>query len=325
MWQTKRLAKPIVLLALTWALAAETGCMAKSAHTEELPGSDTLPTGTLTGAAGGAGDTVAIVGETRITRRQLLDALLASYGEQTLRTMMLRTAVRLEAQSAGMTVSDAALERELRRASEGYDSVEAFYAARKAQLGMSQEDVREDLTYRLLLEGLAIRGVKVTEADVDRYMDQHMEELAPRSELKLSHIVVSRERDARQLLDRLEQGEDFAALAAAYSQDADTAAGGGDLGWVESDDPFVAPELLEAAAKLDVGEAAGPIRTAVGYELVLVAGRHGGDEGEGEDADAIRAEARRQYALSIAPPLSEVEQSLLDKYGARVLDGALQF
>ncbi|MEK0317737.1 peptidylprolyl isomerase [Cohnella sp. 56] len=322
MRQTKRLAKPIVLLALTWALAAETGCTVKSAHPAEPSGPDSLPTGAMTGAPGGAGDTVAIVGETRITRRQLVDALLDSYGEQTIRTMMLRVAVQKEAEAVGLSVSDEALQRELRKASAGYDSLDAFYAARQDQLGMTREDVRKDLTYKLLLEALAIRGAKVTEADVDRYISEHAEEFASRTELRLSHIVVARARDAERLLDRLGQGEDFAQLAAASSTDADTAQDGGNLGWVALDDPFVDAGLLTAAAKLEVGEAAGPIRTAAGYELVLVSGRRDADE---QDAAALREEARRQYALSVSLPLPQVEQSLLDKYGASVLDGALQF
>lgn len=322
MWQTKRLGKPIVLLALTWALAAEAGCTAKPAHTAEPPGTEPIPSGSMTGAPGGAGDTVAIVGETRITRKQLLDALLNSYGEQTVRMMMLRVAVQKEAESSGITVSEAALDRELRQASEGYESLEAFYAARQEQLGMSREDVRADLTYKLQLEALAIRGIHATDADADRYIEEHPEEFAPRTELKLSHIVVTRQKDAERLLGRLEQGEDFAQLAADNSTDAETAESGGDLGWVESDDPFVAAELLAAASKLEIGEAAGPIHTDAGYEIVLLAGRRNiGDE----DAQAKRDEAKRQYALSVAPSLSEVEQSLLDKYGAKVLDGALQF
>lgn len=322
MWQTKRLGKPIVLLALTWALAAEAGCTAKPAHTAEPPGTEPIPSGSMTGAPGGAGDTVAIVGETRITRRQLLDALLNSYGEQTVRMMMLRVAVQKEAQSAGISIPEDAVDQELRKASEGYESLEAFYDARKQQLGMSREDVREDILYKLQLEALAIRGIEATDADADRYISDHPEEFAPKEELKLSHIVVGRQKDAEHLVDLLQQGEDFAELAAANSQDADTASDGGNLGWVEADDPFIAPELLAAAAKLEIGEAAGPIRTDAGYEVVLVAGRRGAGE---QDAQAAREEAKREYALSVAPPLSEVEQSLLDKYGAKVLDGALQF
>ncbi|WP_217597007.1 peptidylprolyl isomerase [Cohnella sp. GbtcB17] len=322
MWQTKRLGKPIVLLALTWALAAEAGCTAKPAHTAEPPGTEPIPSGSMTGAPGGAGDTVAIVGETRITRKQLLDALLGAYGEQTLRTMMLRVAVQKEAQAAGISIAEDAVDRELRKASEGYESLEAFYDARRQQLGMSREDVRDDILYKLQLEALAIRGVVATDADADQYMTDHPEEFAPKEELKLSHIVVERQKDAEHLLDLLQQGEDFAKLAVENSQDADTAADGGNLGWVETGDPFVAPELLAAAVKLEIGEAAGPIRTDAGYEVVLVAGRRGTGE---QDAQAEREEAKRQYALSVAPPLSEVEQSLLDKYGAKAMDGALEY
>ncbi|MDG0795333.1 peptidylprolyl isomerase [Cohnella ginsengisoli] len=167
--------------------------------------------------------------------------------------MMLRVAVQKEAQSAGISIKEDAVDQELRKASEGYESLEAFYDARKQQLGMSREDVREDILYKLQLEALAVRGIQVTEADVDQYMSDHPEAFAPKEELKLSHIVVGRQKDAEHLVDLLQQGEDFAELAAANSQDADTASDGGNLGWVEADDPFIAPELLAAAAKLEIG------------------------------------------------------------------------
>ncbi|MBB6669594.1 peptidylprolyl isomerase [Cohnella nanjingensis] len=320
MRRTKRLLKPIVLLALTWTLFVESGCTANHSNTPAPPNADPSAI-EPSGAPGTTEEAVAVVDGEPITRRQLVDQLLDSYGEQTLHVLMLRMAVEREAAAEGVVVSDEDVAQELRKMSDGYDSEEQFYAARREQLGMSPEEVRKDAKYRLQLERLAIRTVKVPESEIDRYVREHQEEFNGRVRLNFAHLVVDKRSDAEALLRQLEQGADFSALAARYSKDEETAENGGGLGWVEENDPFVDPDLLSAAAKLDVGETTGPVRTEAGYELVQLIGR---DETRALDPEAARAEAREQLALDQAPPLPELEASLLAKYGAEILDRSLR-
>jgi foldase protein PrsA len=81
------------------------------------------------------------------------------------------------------------------------------------------------------------------------------------------HILLRTEAEARDVLSRLNAGEDFAALASAYSQDEMTRGQGGDLGWFTRDELFT-PELAQMAFSLQVGQIAGPVATDLGYHVV---------------------------------------------------------
>ncbi|MBI3779180.1 MAG: peptidylprolyl isomerase [Gammaproteobacteria bacterium] len=81
--------------------------------------------------------------------------------------------------------------------------------------------------------------------------------------------------DARQKLlhlrERVENGEDFAALARAHSEDTASAASGGDLGWVNPGQ--MVPEFEKAMNALKPNELSQPVRTAFGLHLIQVLGR----------------------------------------------------
>ncbi|MEP6984637.1 MAG: peptidylprolyl isomerase [Chloroflexota bacterium] len=83
------------------------------------------------------------------------------------------------------------------------------------------------------------------------------------------HILLRTESDAKDILTKLTNGEDFAALAAQYSQDETTRERGGDLGWFTSDE-LLTPQLSDTAFKLQAGQIAGPIATELGYHVIQV-------------------------------------------------------
>jgi parvulin-like peptidyl-prolyl isomerase len=73
---------------------------------------------------------------------------------------------------------------------------------------------------------------------------------------------------ANELRNRILAGEDFAALAGAYSDDTGSGANGGDLGWFGKG-RMVAP-FEEAAFSRPVGEVSEPVETDFGYHLIEV-------------------------------------------------------
>ncbi|QJD85883.1 peptidyl-prolyl cis-trans isomerase [Cohnella herbarum] len=307
--------KPLVLLALLATLAMTSGC--KSDAEPAAPGAS----GTIPKAQKADDELVATVGKVTITRGQLLEQLLAAYGAQTLRSMMLQEAVNEEAATLHIEVTDDELEVELRLMRQGYEDEEDFYRAMNEQLGMNREEVRSDARYRLLLEKIALGDITVTQSEIDRYLEEHPDQFLPKEQYQWAQIVVLTDERARQLLALLEEGEDFAELARSNSLDEFTADEGGNVGWIEAGDPFEAPALLETVAMMQVGEVTGPIELDKGYAIVRLDGRR---EIRTKSPDEIASEVRKQLALGKALPIQELEQNLLEKYRAEVKDATLQ-
>ncbi|WP_276357763.1 peptidyl-prolyl cis-trans isomerase [Cohnella caldifontis] len=266
-------------------------------------------------------DAVARIGEKTITRAELVDRLMAGYGAEALRDLLVHEAVRLETGRLGITVNSGELERELRKMSEGYGSEQAFYEAMQEQLGMDREAVRDDAEYRLLLEKLATRDVEIPEADVRRYYEEHREEYGTRRQYRLAWIVTDTKETAEMVLGALEEGTDFASLASQYSTDGATSDHGGEIGWVDEEDPFQDPKLLSAAGQLKVGEVAGPLYIDSGYVVLELKGVQ---TVQGQAYEDVRDEILQQLKLEQAKPMHDLEQSLLSKYGAKVLDPRLK-
>lgn len=267
-----------------------------------------------------AEEAVAVVGGKEITRSELTERLMTGYGAEVLRDLMLREAVAREAASLGAEVTDEELDRELRKMSEGYGSEAEFYSSMLRQLGMDRAAVREDARYHLLLEKLATWDVRIAEADIRQYYEEHPQEFGSRIQYKLSWILLGTKDDSERVLGDLENGADFGDLAARYSLDGVTAEQGGQLGWVDEDDPFQNAKVLTAAGKLEVGEIAGPIQTDLGYAILQLNGKK---TLQGKAYDDVHEEIRRGLAMAQAQSMQDLQRTLLAKYDAKVLDPRL--
>ncbi len=81
------------------------------------------------------------------------------------------------------------------------------------------------------------------------------------------HILVRTEAEANAALTRLQNGEDFAALARELTRDDTTRETGGDLGWFTVDELLV-PQLAQTAFTLQPGQIGGPVGTELGYHVI---------------------------------------------------------
>ncbi len=85
--------------------------------------------------------------------------------------------------------------------------------------------------------------------------------------VKASHILVASEKDANNIIARLNKGENFADLAKRFSK-CPSGKKGGDLGWFRPGD--MVPEFDQAAFSAEKGAVVGPVKTQFGYHLILV-------------------------------------------------------
>ncbi len=83
--------------------------------------------------------------------------------------------------------------------------------------------------------------------------------------IRCSHILVKNATTAQEVLDKLNKGEDFAALAAQYSIDG-TKRRGGDLGFFGRG--VMVKKFEEAAFNLKKGEVSLVVKTEFGYHII---------------------------------------------------------
>ncbi|WP_438497445.1 peptidyl-prolyl cis-trans isomerase [Paenibacillus sp. IHBB 3054] len=272
--------------------------------------------------ADGESSDIASAGGQPVTDQAWVEELKKKYGNDVLLGMLNHIVVDKEAKALGVAVTDVEIEQELKRSMTGYGSEEQYYAQMQSELGLSRQEVREEAVYRLTLQAVATAGITITDAEIDNYLAENSERFTPRKEMQLSIIKVATYSEAERVMDRLEQGEDFAALAKELSIDEESRGRGGSIGTVEEEDPFWPEDLLKTAAQLDEGDIAGPLQTGDDYAIIRLEKMI---DPKSQDQTEIREQVRRELALEQAAPLQQVESDLRAKYDTAIyIDNSLQ-
>jgi parvulin-like peptidyl-prolyl isomerase len=133
-----------------------------------------------------------------------------------------------------------------------------FFQALNQGTGWSEADYREIIRTSLLAD-------KLQEFFADNAS-------TTAEQVHAAHILLADEEEARKALARVQEGEDFAAVAVELSEDEETKEEGGDLGWFPADTFRLPSAVVEAAFALQPGQVVTDVVPSYygGYHVVQV-------------------------------------------------------
>ena len=186
-----------------------------------------------------------------------------------------------------------------------------------------RQEIEQEMVYRLRDQVIQVDTV-VTDEELVRLWDAS----EPGGQIRASHILLGlpngatdAQRDsvhafAAGLKERIEAGEDFAALAARYSQDGGTAQNGGSLGSLERGGLVAAFE--EVAFALEPGEISDPVETVYGVHVIRL---------DQKELETLEGETRTMFLGEVRASRLAVAESLYvagieEPADVRVSDGA---
>ena len=147
------------------------------------------------------------------------------------------------------------------------------------------------------LSAEALKGqIQVSDEQAEQYYQEHLDKYSTEEQRKVSHILVQGDDEAKAqaILDELNAGADFAALAEEKSDDFGSADVGGDLGWIERD--VMDPAFEDAAFALEnVGDTTSLVKSEFGYHIIKL-----------DELQASKAQPFSEVA-------AEIKQELLDQ------------
>jgi peptidyl-prolyl cis-trans isomerase C len=142
----------------------------------------------------------------------------------------------------------------------------------KAQIALAESELVADAYVASLARA------QITEAKLREAYDQYAKNAPAEDEVSARHILVATEQEAKDIIEQLKKGADFAALAKDKTTDPSGKASGGDLGYFKKGE--MVPEFANAAFALKKGEITQtPVHTQFGWHVIKLEDRRPGKPG----------------------------------------------
>jgi foldase protein PrsA len=265
----------------------------------------------------GASETVAKVGDQKITKEELYNELVEYYGAQVLDSMIVEKIIEMELEKENVTVSDEELEEEMNNVIGSYGGLDNVMMQLAAQ-GLTIENLEQDVLASLKTLKLIEPRLVATEEEVVEFFEYNKAYFDQPEQVEASHILVDDEETANEVKRQLDNGADFAQLASEYSKDTSNAQNGGQLGYFSRG--RMVEEFEEAAFSMDVGEISDPVKTDFGYHIIKVTDRQEAKAANLEDSreeieEIIKSQKiNTEYAAWVAEKKAEysIYNSLAD-------------
>jgi foldase protein PrsA len=242
------------------------------------------------GARSVPSDAVAVVGSDTITKvlfNTLMDGTKSAYAarktafpkpgttqykalqDQTMKYLVQQDELSQKAKSLGIVVTEKDVDARIKQIKTQYfGGNEAKYQQQLKAQGLTEALLRLNLHGQILSEKLYAKvtgGVKVSDAEIQKYYNDHKTTYAQAASRDVRHILVNNKKLADQIETQLKAGGNFAKLAKQYSKDPGSAKLGGKL--TISKGQTVAP-FDKVAFSLKKNELSAPVHTTYGWHII---------------------------------------------------------
>lgn len=220
---------------------------------------------------------------TQVLERMIVESIELQMAE--------KAGIRIDDNTINDTVGNIARQNRL--------SPEDFQAAIEREEGIPfrsfREQIRREMTITQLRQRRVSNRVKISDKDIDAFLESEVGKANLAPDYRLGHILIAVEDAndpaqklaARQRADdvygQIKAGEDFARMAAMWSND-ERALEGGDLGWRKAGQ---LPTLFaNVVIDMQAGDLSEPIASPSGYHIIKVLETRGGTEQKVDQTEA---------------------------------------
>lgn len=193
---------------------------------------------------------------------------------------------------------------------------------------VSIEDVVNYYLAQAYIKEVLAKRISVSDEEIGAYYTTNKNSFKVGPMVKIRHILVAAPTDAsyrqdaealrkaKQIRAELAKGADFAAAARKHSDDRETAPAGGELPFVQR--AGILPDVGDAAFKMKKGEISRPVRSVLGYHIIMLDDRKEAGYLSLQEASAdIRATLLQQKEQALVQ--QELER-LKTKYNVTLTD-----
>lgn len=269
---------------------------------------------------------------------------------ETLRALIDNEILLQRSEKEGLLASDADVEAKFNELKAPYtqEQFQKMLEQRKMSIADLKAQIRRELSVQKLFNKEIGSHISISDADVNAFYNANKASFnLAENKVRLAQILVTaapdpsvnnlkndkaqNDQQARtkiQMIDlRVRQGEDFAALAQNYSEDANSAPNGGDLGFVpESALEKVNPQLRKAILEMTPGQVSPVLQTPEGYRIIKLISKEPAGQRQLSDPrvqEEIRQglfQAKEQLLRSAFYEVARSEARVVNYYAQSVLE-----
>lgn len=215
----------------------------------------------------------------------LSDSQLSGIKREVLESLINRELLYQESQRKGIEVDEATVDEQLSTLKKRFPS-EAEFKSALSRMNLSEaavkSQIRREMAIQQLIDDQFAGIVTISNKESKTYYDSNPNFFKQPEEVRASHILIkvdpqadeSQRAEARKeienIQEKLQEGEDFGALAKEFSQGPSNARGG-DLNYFRRGQ--MAKPFEDAAFTLEPGEVSNIVETRFGYHLIKVTDR----------------------------------------------------